>query len=129
MSYKTYYCENCRSSYGWVQQEKTPGYCSSKCRSADASRQSQKSFDQLQLDRIASRIPASAKNADTLAPRVASNRDQPSLREQRCECCSITEHNGMPIKIRWFHIDGSANKYNPPNLRFLCPNCLSLHSI
>lgn len=123
MSYKTLYCENCRSSYGWVQEEKTPGYCSSKCRSADISRQAQKSFDQIQLDRIASRIPASAKNGEVLAPRV--DRELPVLREQRCEYCGITEHNGLPIKFKWFHIDGNVNNDNPPNLRLLCPNCLS----
>jgi len=127
MSYKTYYCEHCRSSYGWVQQEKTPGYCSSKCCSADANRQAQKSFDQIQLERIANRIPASAKNSGTLAPRV--DREPPELREQRCECCSITEHNGLPIKFKWFHIDGNVNNDNPPNLRFLCPNCFSQQSI
>ena len=127
MSYKTYYCEHCRSPYGWVQQEQTPGYCSTRCRSADSSRQSKKSFDQMQLDRIASRIPASAKNGDTLAPR--QDRDTPTLREQRCECCGITEHNGMPIKFKWFHIDGNENNDNPPNLRLVCPNCLSQQSI
>ena len=129
MSYKTYYCEHCRSPYGWVQQEKTPGYCGAKCRSADTSRQAKKSFDQIQLDRIASRIPASAKNADNLAPRVPLDRDLPLPREQRCECCSITEHNSLPIKFKWFHIDGNANNDNPPNLRLLCPNCLSQQSI
>jgi hypothetical protein len=129
MSYKTYYCEHCRSPYGWVQQEKTPGYCGAKCRSADTSRQAKKSFDQIQLDRIASRIPASAKNADTLAPRVPLDRDLPPPREQRCECCSITEHNGLPIKFKWFHIDGNVNNDNPPNLRLLCPNCFSQQSI
>ena len=127
MSYKTYYCEHCRSPYGWVQQEQTPGYCSTRCRSADSSRQAKKSFDQIQLDRIASRIPASAKNSDTLVTR--QDRETPALREQRCECCGITEHNGLPIKFRWFHIDGNENNDNPPNLRLLCPNCLSQQSI
>ena len=129
MSYKTYYCEHCRSPYGWVQQEKAPGYCGAKCRSADTSRQAKKSVDQIQLDRIASRIPASAKNADTLAPRVPLDRDLPLPREQRCECCSITEHNSLPIKFKWFHIDGNVNNDNPPNLRLLCPNCFSQQSI
>jgi hypothetical protein len=110
-----------------VQQEKTPGYCSTKCRSADNSRQAQKSFDQIQLDRIASRIPASAKNNDTFVPPV--EREQTALREQRCECCNITEHNGLPIKFKWFRIDGNPNNDNPPNLRLLCPNCLSQQSI
>ena len=127
MSYKTYYCEHCRSPYGWVQQEQTPGYCSTKCRSADVNRQAKKSFDQIQLDRIASSIPASAKNSGTLAPR--QDRDLPELREQRCECCGIIEHNGLPIKFKWFHIDGNVNNDNPPNLRLLCPNCLSQQSI
>ena len=127
MSYKTYYCENCRSPYGWLQQEQTPGYCSPRCRSADISLQRQKSFYQIQLERIANRIPASAKNADTLAPR--QDREQPELREQRCECCNITEHNGMPIKFKWFRVDGNPNNDNPPNLRLLCPNCLSQQSI
>ena len=123
MSYKTYYCEHCRSPYGWVQQEQTPGYCSPKCRSADASRRATKSFDQVQLERIASRIPASAKNSDTLVSRA--DREQPVLREQRCECCGITEHNGLPIKFQWFRIDGNPNNDNPPNLKLLCPNCHS----
>jgi len=123
MSYKTYYCEHCRSPYGWVQQQQTPGYCSARCRSADASRQAKKSFDQIQLDRIASRIPTSAKNSDTLAPR--QDREPTQLREQRCECCGITEYNGLPIKFKWFRIDGNENNDNPPNLRLLCPNCLS----
>jgi hypothetical protein len=60
---------------------------------------------------------------------VPLDRDLPPPREQRCECCSITEHNGLPIKFKWFHIDGNVNNDNPPNLRLLCPNCFSQQSI
>ena len=50
------------------------------------------------------------------------------VKEDKCECCGISEWHGRKLNLELDHIDG--NKYNHvlANLRIICPNCHSLTS-
>lgn len=45
------------------------------------------------------------------------------LKENRCECCNITEWNGNPLVMQLHHIDGNPKNNSLENLQILCPNC------
>jgi len=45
------------------------------------------------------------------------------LKEHKCECCGITDWNGLPTPIELDHIDGNRYNNTIENLRVLCPNC------
>lgn len=47
------------------------------------------------------------------------------LKDNKCECCGITEWNGKDIKFELHHIDGNHYNNNLDNLQILCPNCHS----
>lgn len=47
------------------------------------------------------------------------------LKENKCECCGITDWNGKEIKFELHHIDGNHYNNNLNNLQILCPNCHS----
>lgn len=47
------------------------------------------------------------------------------LKQNKCECCGITEWNGKPIRIQLHHINGNHNDNRLENLMMLCPNCHS----
>lgn len=47
------------------------------------------------------------------------------LKENKCECCGITEWNGKPISFQLHHINGIHNDNRLSNLQLLCPNCHS----
>ena len=47
------------------------------------------------------------------------------LKENKCECCGITEWNGKPIVMQLHHIDGNNKNNSLNNLQMLCPNCHS----
>lgn len=47
------------------------------------------------------------------------------IKENRCECCGITEWNGKPIVMQLHHIDGNNKNNSLDNLQMLCPNCHS----
>jgi len=47
------------------------------------------------------------------------------LKENKCECCGITQWNGKEIKFELHHIDGNSSNNSLSNLRILCPNCHS----
>lgn len=44
-------------------------------------------------------------------------------KENKCECCNITEWNGKPISMQLHHIDGNPLNNALENLQILCPNC------
>lgn len=47
------------------------------------------------------------------------------IKENKCECCGITEWNGKPIPFELHHIDGNKFNHRLENLILLCPNCHS----
>lgn len=47
------------------------------------------------------------------------------LKENRCECCGITEWNRKPLVMQLHHIDGNNKNNSLDNLQMLCPNCHS----
>lgn len=47
------------------------------------------------------------------------------LKEQKCECCGITEWQNKPISLELDHINGVNTDNRLENLRILCPNCHS----
>ena len=47
------------------------------------------------------------------------------IKENKCECCGITEWNGRPIKFELHHVDGNHYNNTLDNLQMLCPNCHS----
>ena len=47
------------------------------------------------------------------------------LKEQKCECCGLSEWMGQPIKLELHHINGNNTDNRLENLQILCPNCHS----
>ena len=47
------------------------------------------------------------------------------LKENKCECCGLTEWNGKSINMELHHIDGNRFNHRLENLILLCPNCHS----
>lgn len=47
------------------------------------------------------------------------------IKENKCECCGITEWNGKSINFELHHIDGNSSNNLLSNLQILCPNCHS----
>jgi 5-methylcytosine-specific restriction endonuclease McrA len=45
------------------------------------------------------------------------------LKELKCECCGISEWNGLPAPLELDHIDGNNSNHVLENLRILCSNC------
>ena len=46
-------------------------------------------------------------------------------KENKCECCGITQWLGKSIILQLHHKDGNHNNNNLDNLEILCPNCHS----
>jgi len=47
------------------------------------------------------------------------------IKENKCECCGISEWNGKEIVCHLDHIDGDNSNHVLENLRIICPNCHS----
>lgn len=47
------------------------------------------------------------------------------IKENKCECCGISEWQGKPITIQLHHINGNHYDHRLENLMMLCPNCHS----
>lgn len=45
------------------------------------------------------------------------------IKEYKCECCGLTEWNGLPIPLELHHIDGDRTNHKLENLKILCLNC------
>jgi 5-methylcytosine-specific restriction endonuclease McrA len=50
---------------------------------------------------------------------------QENILEYKCNICSITNWNNMPLVLQLDHINGVNNDNRIENLRLLCPNCHS----
>lgn len=48
------------------------------------------------------------------------------LKEDKCECCGVSEWQGHKLTIQLHHIDGDNENNNLDNLQLLCPNCHSI---
>ena len=48
---------------------------------------------------------------------------QEGYKERKCECCGLSEWNGLPIPLELHHIDGNRNNHKLENLKILCSNC------
>jgi 5-methylcytosine-specific restriction endonuclease McrA len=48
---------------------------------------------------------------------------QEGLKENRCECCGISEWRGEPLNMALHHINGDGTDNRFENLQLLCPNC------
>jgi hypothetical protein len=46
-----------------------------------------------------------------------------SIKEAECECCGLSEWNGLPIPLELNHIDGDRHNHLIKNLEIICPNC------
>ena len=45
------------------------------------------------------------------------------IKEKKCECCGLSEWNGLPIPLELHHIDGDRTNHKLENLKILCLNC------
>ena len=127
--YNQYSCQHCRSAYSRSQEKLTPGYCSLNCSVVESKRQSQKTFKELTLeDRIKNRPGGAYLEYNSgIPPELAVETTPVKRREYKCVCCGIADYNGRPLKLQLFHHDGNQKNFDPDNVKFLCPNCLSQH--
>ena len=127
--YNQYFCQHCRSAYSRSQEKLTPGYCSLNCSVVESKRQSQKTFKELTLeDRIKNRPGGAYLEYNSgIPPELAVETAPVKRREYKCVCCGIADYNGRPLKLQLFHHDGNQKNFDPDNVKFLCPNCLSQH--
>ena len=47
------------------------------------------------------------------------------IKENKCECCGLTEWLGLPIKLELHHVNADKFDNRLENLQVLCPNCHS----
>ena len=109
-------CENCGNehdgSYG------SGRFCSKECAKAFSGKQSKGNY-----------ISLKDLNLDKL-PYIQSFKLKKwlikhHLKENKCECCGISEWNGKPIECALHHKDGNKHNNKLKNLIILCPNCHS----
>ena len=70
------------------------------------------------LPKLCEHSSLSSSNAKNLVFRLG-------LKQNKCECCGITEWQGNPIICELHHINGDPSDNRIENLQILCPNCHS----
>lgn len=104
---KTYNCKTCGKE-SKVSHQKMNVYCSNAC-----------SAEGKLLESIERAKKGLVKERPTLRKVLAR------LNGYACECCGISEYNGLPLTLQVDHKNGLANDNSIDNLRLICPNCHS----
>jgi len=107
----TFNCKHC----GTTNKKRHPKvsrnlFCNSKC-----------AGDHKRASRKQSWLEGTAGKMDRATIRKYLTED----RGYKCECCNISEHNGLPITLQVDHIDGNPGNHIASNTRLICPNCHS----
>jgi len=126
--YFQHYCGYCNQAYNRTQESMTPGFCSRACEASEHARLNQKSFIQRRIEGLVKqRTPHDAQDHSLGLPPASAVpvRESVRKREYLCACCRINQHNGKPLRLQLFHINGNDKDFAPENVQLLCPNCFS----
>lgn len=62
-------------------------------------------------------------NIDISAPKLRKKLIEEGIKEEKCECCGLTEWIGKKIPLELHHINGNHYDNRLENLQVLCSNC------
>lgn len=65
------------------------------------------------------------ENSNYQSSKLIKRLFEEKIKEQKCECCGISEWQNKPITLQLHHINGNHNDNRLDNLIVLCPNCHS----
>lgn len=65
------------------------------------------------------------KDCNYQSYKLAKRLIKEGIKENKCECCGLTNWLQKPIKLELHHINGIHNDNRLENLQLLCPNCHS----
>lgn len=107
----TFKCLNCgkenKMKHPKISRNK---YCNSQCSGEHKSRVRKELWYAGELHNI---------NRETIRKYITEDRGY------KCDCCGISDYNGLPITLQVDHIDGNPGNHVPENTRLICPNCHS----